>query len=108
MTFLQTVQHLKNSILSWLVCIVHVNELIQMCIVCLLQLTEYYEVIQHPMALDVLKSRLQPDAAQPYDSMEDVVRDIRLIFNNCYEFNPVSGTRPSFCVDGSCCIYRPN
>lgn len=54
------------------------------------QLTEYYEVIQHPMALDLLKGRLQAAASHPYEALEDVVRDIRLIFKNCYEFNPVS------------------
>ena len=55
-----------------------------------LQLTEYYDVIQKPMALDLLKARLQNDAPNPYLSLDDFVTDIKLVFNNCYEFNPVS------------------
>lgn len=54
-----------------------------------LQLTEYYEVIKHPMALEIVKRKLATDSADPYQCLEDFVRDIRLIFKNCYEFNPV-------------------
>ena len=56
-----------------------------------LQLVEYYEVIKNPMALEIVKKKLLPDSSEHYDSLEEFVKDIRLIFKNCYEFNPVSG-----------------
>ncbi|XP_042240001.1 transcription intermediary factor 1-alpha-like isoform X2 [Homarus americanus] len=52
------------------------------------ELTEYYEVIKHPMALEIVKRKLMPDNPDHYEGLEDFVRDIRLIFKNCYEFNP--------------------
>ncbi|MPC29312.1 Transcription intermediary factor 1-alpha [Portunus trituberculatus] len=52
------------------------------------ELTEYYEVIKHPMALEIVKRKLATDSPDPYQCLEDFVRDIRLIFKNCYEFNP--------------------
>ena len=54
-----------------------------------LQLTEYYEVIKHPMALEIVKRKLATDSSEPYQCLEDFVRDIRLVFKNCSEFNPV-------------------
>ncbi|KAK8746824.1 hypothetical protein OTU49_016838 [Cherax quadricarinatus] len=52
------------------------------------ELTEYYEVIKNPMALEIVKRKLVPDSPHHYEGLEDFVRDIRLIFRNCYEFNP--------------------
>ncbi|XP_068214823.1 E3 ubiquitin-protein ligase TRIM33-like isoform X2 [Palaemon carinicauda] len=52
------------------------------------ELVEYYEVIKNPMALEIVKKKLVPDSSEHYDSLEEFVRDIRLIFKNCYEFNP--------------------
>ncbi|XP_037781495.1 E3 ubiquitin-protein ligase TRIM33-like isoform X2 [Penaeus monodon] len=52
------------------------------------ELTEYYEVIKQPMALEIVKRRLAPDSQDHYEDLEDFVKDIRLIFKNCYEFNP--------------------
>lgn len=53
------------------------------------QLTEYYEVIKYPMALEIVKKKLANDSPNHYECLEDFVKDIRLIFKNCYEFNPV-------------------
>lgn len=52
------------------------------------ELTEYYEVIKHPMALEIVKKKLAAGSPDLYECLEDFVRDIRLIFKNCYEFNP--------------------
>lgn len=52
------------------------------------ELVEYYEVIKNPMALEIVKKKLVPESNEHYDSLEEFVRDIRLIFKNCYEFNP--------------------
>lgn len=52
------------------------------------ELTEYYEVIKHPMALEIVKKKLAAGSPDHYECLEDFVRDIRLIFKNCYEFNP--------------------
>ncbi|KAG0718265.1 E3 ubiquitin-protein ligase TRIM33 [Chionoecetes opilio] len=52
------------------------------------ELTEYYEVIKYPMALEIVKRKLATDCPDTYQCLEDFVRDIRLIFKNCYEFNP--------------------
>lgn len=52
------------------------------------ELTEYYEVIKQPMALEIVKRKLAPDSQDHYEDLEDFVKDIRLIFKNCYEFNP--------------------
>nr|XP_053656443.1 uncharacterized protein LOC128705242 [Cherax quadricarinatus] len=40
------------------------------------------------MALEIVKRKLVPDSPHHYEGLEDFVRDIRLIFRNCYEFNP--------------------
>lgn len=52
------------------------------------ELTEYYEIIARPMALEIIKKKLVAGSEGHYEAVEDFVRDIRLIFKNCYEFNP--------------------
>ncbi|KAJ2454223.1 hypothetical protein EV183_001708 [Coemansia sp. RSA 2336] len=47
----------------------------------------YYEVIKHPMDLGTIKMKLEQ---KKYLALSDFVSDIRLMFNNCYLFNPPS------------------
>lgn len=58
--------------------------------VCVFQLTEYYEVIKQPMALEIVKRKLVPASPDHYQCLDHFVHDVRLVFKNCYEFNPVS------------------
>lgn len=50
-----------------------------------LQLPDYYEIIKQPMDLGSVKEKLEK---REYKSPEDFVRDVRLMFTNCYKYNP--------------------
>ena len=47
-------------------------------------------MIEKPMALELIKQKLLPNSTDHYTSLDQFVKDIRLIFKNCYIFNPVS------------------
>lgn len=51
-----------------------------------LNIPTYPDVIKHPMDLATIKKKLDGDE---YSSCEDFEADVRLMFNNCYTFNPV-------------------
>lgn len=42
------------------------------------------------MSLDKIRRKLDVNDVSHYDSLQEVVSDIRLIFKNAYVFNPVS------------------
>lgn len=44
------------------------------------------------MSFDKIRSKLDPtnEATEKYQSMAEVVRDIKLVFRNAYIYNPVS------------------
>ncbi len=52
-----------------------------------LNFAEYREVIKNPIALDVIKERLDAERADQYGSVEEFLRDVRRIFRNCYRFH---------------------
>lgn len=52
--------------------------------------TEYHEKIKRPMALEVVKRKLDPDDVEHYSSLTDVISDVRRIFKNAKIYNPVS------------------
>jgi hypothetical protein len=58
---------------------------------------EYHEKIKKPMSLDKIRRKLDINNISHYDSLQEVVSDIRLIFKNAYIFNPVS-FNTSICV----------
>lgn len=47
----------------------------------------YFEVIKHPMDLQTVKKKL---SNHEYRNKEEFAADVRLIFTNCYKFNPPS------------------
>jgi len=51
---------------------------------------EYHEKIKKPMSLDKIRRKLDVNDVSHYDTLQEVVSDIRLIFKNAYIFNPVS------------------
>ncbi|KAJ7292844.1 hypothetical protein C8J57DRAFT_1444279 [Mycena rebaudengoi] len=55
----------------------------------------YLDEITHPMDFGTVSEKLADHA---YQSMEDIRKDIELVFSNCYKFNP-QGTYPSLCAD---------
>jgi transcription initiation factor TFIID subunit 2 len=55
----------------------------------------YLDEITHPMDFGTVSEKLVDHA---YQSMEDIRKDIELVFSNCYKFNP-PGTYPSLCAD---------
>eukprot|EP00079_Xenopus_tropicalis_P033036 XP_017946807.1 PREDICTED: E3 ubiquitin-protein ligase TRIM33 isoform X5 [Xenopus tropicalis] len=57
----------------------------------------YYKIIKKPMDLSTVKKKLQKKHSQHYQTPEDFVADVRLIFKNCERFNEVS-----FLDDESC------
>ncbi|XP_065215933.1 E3 ubiquitin-protein ligase TRIM33-like [Planococcus citri] len=51
------------------------------------EMTDYYQKIRKPMSLDIIRRRLLKSCQNPYTSLHEVVKDIRLIFKNAYRFN---------------------
>nr|CAD7461801.1 unnamed protein product [Timema tahoe] len=52
------------------------------------EVKEYYSVIKKPMALDVVRRKLDPVDPEHYSTIREFIADIRLIFRNAYIFNP--------------------
>lgn len=50
-----------------------------------LNIPHYFEVVKTPMDLGTIQSNL---ANNKYENADDFERDVRLIFSNCYLFNP--------------------
>lgn len=54
-----------------------------MLMFCLIRLfPEYYQVIEKPMNLSVIKGKINS-----YESTEEFIADLQLIWSNCYSFN---------------------
>jgi len=51
----------------------------------LLGLHDYHEIIKHPMDLGTVKQKMD---TRDYRSPEEFAADVRLIFTNCYKYNP--------------------
>ncbi|XP_039655587.1 E3 ubiquitin-protein ligase TRIM33 isoform X4 [Perca fluviatilis] len=49
----------------------------------------YYKIIKHPMDLKKVKKRLQLRSSQHYQSIQEFVSDMRLVFTNCANYNEV-------------------
>ncbi|VDO10681.1 unnamed protein product [Rodentolepis nana] len=49
-----------------------------------LGLSDYYSIIQHPMDLSTVRSKLENGE---YATKDDFAADIRLMFDNCYRYN---------------------
>uniref|UniRef100_A0A2D4NVE8 Uncharacterized protein n=1 Tax=Micrurus surinamensis TaxID=129470 RepID=A0A2D4NVE8_MICSU len=47
----------------------------------------YYKIIKKPMDLSTVKKKMQKKHSQHYQTPEDFVADVRLIFKNCERFN---------------------
>jgi bromodomain-containing factor 1 len=52
-----------------------------------LNIPDYFKVIKRPMDLSTVQDRLKMNA---YENANEFEADIRLMFNNCYKFNPPS------------------
>nr|XP_046231648.1 bromodomain-containing protein 3-like isoform X2 [Scatophagus argus] len=50
-----------------------------------LQLHDYHDIIKYPMALSTVKKKM--DRAE-YQDAQGFASDVRLIFSNCYKYNP--------------------
>lgn len=51
----------------------------------LLDLPDYHEVIKHPMDLGTVKRKMD---SLEYHSPDEFAADVRLVFTNCYKYNP--------------------
>ncbi|KAF5096703.1 hypothetical protein D0Z03_001564 [Geotrichum reessii] len=45
----------------------------------------YFDIVKHPMDLSTIQKKY---SGNEYDSADEFEADIRLMFNNCYKFNP--------------------
>lgn len=52
-----------------------------------LNFDEYLETIKEPIALDVIKERLDKDNPEMYASIPEFLSDVRRMFRNCYTFH---------------------
>uniref|UniRef100_A0A7N5ZXF6 E3 ubiquitin-protein ligase TRIM33 n=1 Tax=Anabas testudineus TaxID=64144 RepID=A0A7N5ZXF6_ANATE len=50
----------------------------------------YYKIIKQPMDLKKVKKKLQLRSSHHYQSTQDFVSDMRLVFKNCAKYNEVS------------------
>lgn len=55
----------------------------------------YYDEIKNPMDFGTINQRLNQNK---YETMEEVQRDVQLVFSNCRQFNPPT-TYPCNCAD---------
>ncbi|EMP35995.1 E3 ubiquitin-protein ligase TRIM33 [Chelonia mydas] len=51
------------------------------------RIPNYYKIIKKPMDLSTVKKKLQKKHSQHYQTPDDFVADVRLIFKNCERFN---------------------
>lgn len=54
------------------------------------QVPNYYKIIKQPMDLKKVKKKLQLRSSQYYQSTQEFVSDMRLVFKNCAKYNEVS------------------
>lgn len=45
---------------------------------------DYYDIIQHPIDMNTIEQNIKNDR---YGTLDDVVGDFRLMFNNCRKYN---------------------
>ncbi|XP_052800130.1 E3 ubiquitin-protein ligase TRIM33-like isoform X2 [Mya arenaria] len=51
----------------------------------------YYKIITHPMDFGTIKCKLRRGHFAHYNSIEEYIRDVKLVFRNCMKFNdPIS------------------
>nr|XP_046202576.1 bromodomain-containing protein 3-like isoform X3 [Oncorhynchus gorbuscha] len=50
-----------------------------------LELHDYHEIIKHPMDLSTVKKKID---SQDYPDAQSFATDVRLMFSNCYKYNP--------------------
>lgn len=55
-----------------------------------LQVPGYYTIITNAMDLSTIKARLVPSNSEYYQSVEDMLSDLKLMFSNCFAYNGVS------------------
>lgn len=51
------------------------------------EVTDYYDVIKHPMDLSTMEAKLENNQ---YANVDELVADAQLIFDNCRSYNPAS------------------
>ncbi|KAK4336698.1 hypothetical protein RND71_043444 [Anisodus tanguticus] len=51
----------------------------------MLNLPDYYDIIKHPMDLGTVKQKMEN---REYKRPEEFASDVRLMFTNCYKYNP--------------------
>lgn len=56
----------------------------------LLQARHYYQIIKRPMDLSVIRAKLNKRNSKHYNSPDQFVADVYLMFQNCAKFNYVS------------------
>ncbi|XP_068906901.1 E3 ubiquitin-protein ligase TRIM33-like isoform X2 [Tenebrio molitor] len=49
---------------------------------------EYHSIIKSPIALDSIRQKLNWSSPDHYTSMEQLIKDVRLMFKNAYTYNP--------------------
>lgn len=50
---------------------------------------DYHSVIKHPIALDTIRQKLNWDSENHYRTLDDLIKDVRLMFRNAYCYNSV-------------------
>lgn len=55
-----------------------------------MQARHYYQIIKRPMDLSVIRAKLNKRNTRHYNSPDQFVADVYLMFRNCAKFNYVS------------------
>uniref|UniRef100_A0A669EMZ5 E3 ubiquitin-protein ligase TRIM33 n=1 Tax=Oreochromis niloticus TaxID=8128 RepID=A0A669EMZ5_ORENI len=64
----------------------------------------YYKIIKQPMDLKKVKKKLQLRNSQYYQSVQEFVSDIRLVFKNCAKYNEVSSMSLETALGNGICL----
>lgn len=56
------------------------------------QVPNYYKIITNPIDFSKIKIKLQRQNFNHYDTIEDFIADVKLVFQNCATYNSVSNS----------------
>ena len=56
------------------------------------QVPNYYKIITNPIDFSKIKVKLQRQNFNHYDTIEDFIADVKLVFQNCATYNSVSNS----------------
>lgn len=61
-----------------------------------IQVPNYHKIISHPMDFKTIRIKLVKNHFDKYQTVENFIKDVLLVFSNCATYNPVSPNCATF------------